>query len=308
MATGELWPDPAAEVPPLAVRFTSRYRAQFNRGTPGRPDIVECLLLDTPETTVAEPTSIELARFSRASSDPNRRTAIVSSGEECLVASHVVGLTAGCVVRDHPGGPASQPEPASCQAGQQYENVSRWLAAVPKATAPQGTELPLRRALSELRDVASERTQAGKTFEADAILSRVELCLSRFVDQFQYLHGIDAEADPGPGSAAVLGARFGLTADDAGSPGRFRARDHSASRSPVCFWRRPTGTAQRCRSLAAAAVQFTALAQTTSPSSALTSLVEVSDRLVRSAHDLIGGCRCPAGGVRAATRSEARRT
>ena len=103
LATGELWPDPAAEVPPLTVRFTSRNRARFDRGTAGRPITVGCLLLDTPETIAAEPTNIELARFSRASGDRSRRTAIVSSGEPCLVASPVVGLTAGYAVEDHPG-------------------------------------------------------------------------------------------------------------------------------------------------------------------------------------------------------------
>ena len=132
MATGELWPDPGAEAPPLATRFMSRYRAQFNRGTPGRPDIVECLLLDTPETTVAEPTNFELARFSRASNDPNRRTAIVSSGEECLVASPVVGLKAGCVVQTTRGVPHLSLSQHLARAGQKYENVSRWLAAVPR--------------------------------------------------------------------------------------------------------------------------------------------------------------------------------
>ena len=284
-ATGELWPDPAPEAPPLATRFTSRYRARFNRGTPGRPDIVECLLLDTPETTVAEPTSIELARFSRASNDPNRRTAVVSSGEECLVASPVVGLNAGCVVQTTRGVPHLSLSQHLARAGQKYENVSRWLAAVPKENVPQGTELPLRRALSELRDVAGDRTQAGETFEADAILGRVELCLSRFVDQFRYLHGIDAEADPDPGSAAVLGARFGLTEDDAallalserGTTGRKVTRLLLAASdvgSPAL------------QGLMAATVQFTALAQKTSPSSALTTLVEaviaLCDRLMTS--------------------------
>ena len=32
IATGELWPDPADEVPPLATRFMSRYRARVQPG------------------------------------------------------------------------------------------------------------------------------------------------------------------------------------------------------------------------------------------------------------------------------------
>ena len=124
----------------------------------------------------------------------------MSSGEPCLVASPVVGLTAGCIVQTTRGVPHLSLSQHLAKAGQQDQSVSRWLASVPKATALQGTELPLRRALAELRDVADDRTPAAQTFEADAVLSRVELCLSRFVDQFQYLHGIHADADPGPGS------------------------------------------------------------------------------------------------------------
>ena len=158
IATGELWPDPGDEVPPLAVRFRSSYQAQFDRGSAGRPNFVKCLLLDTPETTVAEPTSVELARFSRASSDPNRRTAIVSSGEPCLVASPVVGQAAGCFVETTRGVPHVSLTQQLAKAGQQYPGVSRWLASVPKAPAPKGGELPLRRALAELRDVTADRT------------------------------------------------------------------------------------------------------------------------------------------------------
>ena len=179
LATGELWPDPAAEVPPLPVRFTSRYRARFDRGTAGRPIAVECLLLDTPETTAAEPTSIELARFSRASADRNRRTAIVSSGETCLVASRVVGLTTGCAVETTRGVPHLSLSQQLTSAGRQYEAVSRWLAGVPKAAAAAGADLPLRRAVSELRDVAAAGTPKREAFEPVTILSRVELCLGR---------------------------------------------------------------------------------------------------------------------------------
>ena len=171
----------------------------------------------------------------------------MSSGEPCLVASPVVGLTAGCVVQTTRGVPHLSLSQHLARAGQQYEAVSRWLAGVPRATAPQGTELPLRRALSELRDVAADRTPGGETFEAVTILSRVELCLSRFVDQFQYLHGIHAEADPGPGSAAVLGKRFGLTEDDAALLARSgRGTDWLQGR-PSASGGDPTWTVRRCR-------------------------------------------------------------
>jgi hypothetical protein len=288
IATGELWPGTGDEVPPLATRFISRYRAEFNRGTPGRPDIVKCLLLDTPETTPASPTIFELARFSRASADPNRRTAIVSSGEPCLVASPVAGLAAGCVVQTSRGVPHLSLSQHLAKAAQQYESVSRWLAGVPRATALGGTELPLRRALSELHDVADNQTPTAETFEVAAVLSRVELCLSRFVDQFQYLHSIHAEADPGPGSVAVLSARFGLTEDDAallanserGTTGRKVTRlllTASDIDRPALL------------GLTAATVQFTALAQTAKSSSAMTTLVKaviaLCDRLITGLED-----------------------
>jgi hypothetical protein len=285
IATGELWPDPGDEMPPLATRFISGYRAEFNRGTPGRPDIVECLLLDTPETIPANPTNFELARFSRASADPNRRTAIVSSGEPCLVASPVVGLPAGCIVQTTRGVPHLSLSRYLANAAQQSENVSRWLAGVPKATGLRGTELPLQRALSELRDVADDQTPTAQTFEAAAVLSRVEFCLSRFVDQFQYLHGIHTDADPGPGSVAVLSARFGLTEGDAGLLTESGCGTTSLKVTRLLLAASDMDNPM-LKDLAAAAVHFAALAQTTGPSSAVTTLVKaviaLSDRLIAS--------------------------
>jgi hypothetical protein len=285
IATGELWPDPGDEMPPLATRFISGYRAEFNRGTPGRPDIVECLLLDTPETIPANPTNFELARFSRASADPNRRTAIVSSGEPCLVASPVVGLPAGCIVQTTRGVPHLSLSRYLANAAQQSENVSRWLAGVPKATGLRGTELPLQRALSELRDVADDQTPTAQTFEAAAVLSRVEFCLSRFVDQFQYLHGIHTDADPGPGSVAVLSARFGLTEGDAGLLTESGCGTTSLKVTRLLLAASDLDNPM-LKDLAAAAVHFAALAQTTGPSSAVTTLVKaviaLCDRLIAS--------------------------
>ena len=101
-------------------------------------DIVECLLLDTPETTAADPTSIELARFSRASADPNRRTAIVSSGEPCLVASPVVGLAAGCAVQTTRGVPHLSLSQHLAKAGQQYENRLTVAGRCPQGDCPAG--------------------------------------------------------------------------------------------------------------------------------------------------------------------------
>lgn len=285
IATGELWPDPGEEVPSLAVRFTTSYRAQFDRGTAGRPNIVKCLLLDTPETTVAEPASIELARFSRASADPNRRTAIVSSGEPCLVASPVVGLTTGCVVETTRGVPHLSLSQQLAKASQQHESVSRWLADVPKATASQSTEPPLRRALSELRDVADDRVSMRESSEPVVILSRVELCLSRFVDQFQYLHGITAEIGSGDESAAALSGQFGLTADAAGLLLR-SGRGSIGLKVARLLLAGSDIDHPMLSDLAAVTVQFTALVQATEASPELTGLVEstiaLGDRLMTS--------------------------
>ena len=285
IATGELWPDSGDEVPPLATRFISSSRAEFNRGTPGRPNIVECRLLEPSETITADPTNFELARFSRASADPNRRTAIVSSGEPCLVASPVVSLAAGCIVQTSRGVPHLSLSRYLAKAAEEHQNLSRWLAGVPQATAPRGTEPPLRRALSELRDVADDQTPTAPTFEAVAVLSRVEFCLSRFVDQFQYLHGIHADAALGPGSAAVLSARFGLTEGDAGlltEP----ARGIVSLKVTRLLLAASDMDSPMLKDLAAAAVQFAALAQTTDPSSAVTALVKaviaLCDRLMAS--------------------------
>src|ERR1039458_5150825 len=288
IATGELWPDLGDEVPPLATRFISSSRAEFNRGTPGRPDIVECRLLEPSETTTADPTNFELARFSRASADPNRRTAIVSSGEPCLVASPVVSLAAGCIVQTSRGVPHLSLSRRLAKAAEEHQNLSRWLADVPQATALRGTEPPLRRALSELRDVADDQTPTAPTFDAVAVLSRVEFCLSRFVDQFQYLHGIHADAAPGPGAATILSARFGLTEGD------FHLLTESRRGTSGTISLKVTRLllaasdmdSPMLKDLAAAAVQFAALAQTTGPSSAVTALVQaviaLCDRLMAS--------------------------
>lgn len=289
IATGELWPDPGDEVPPLPVRFQSqsRYQAQFDRGSAGRPDIVRCLLLDTPETTAAEPTSIELARFSRSSSDLNRRTAIVSSGEPCLVASPVVGQTAGCFVETTRGVPHVSLTQQLVKAGQQYSSVSRWLAGVPKRTAPKGGELPLRRALTDLRDVRAEQASSPSGADPEALLSRVELCLSRFVDQFQYYHGVSA-GDPAAESVTTLCGSSGLSADAAGLLLK-AARGSAGFKTAGLLLGDFDGDRSMLADLATAAAQLTVLAQAPEGTPELASLVEstidLCERLMTSLED-----------------------
>lgn len=290
IATGELWPDPGDEVPPLAVRFRSTYQAQFDRGSAGRPDLVRCLLLDTPETTAVEPTSLELARFSRASSDANRRTAIVSSGEPCLVVSPVLGQAAGCFVETTRGVPHVSLTQQLAKAGQLYPGVSRWLASVPKAPAPKGGEMPLRRAVAELRDMTVNRVPGGAAADPDAVLSRIDLCLSRFVDQFQYHHGVTA-GDPSAQSVTALSGRSGLPAAAAGLL-LGSARGTVGFKTAGLLLGDFDGDRSMLASLATAAAQFTVLAQAPEATPELASLVEstiaLCERLMSSLEDAGG--------------------
>ena len=213
LETGELWPHPAKEVPPIALRFTSRNRARFDRGTAGRPIPVECLLMDTEHAMAADPTSVELARFSRASADPNRRTALVSAGEPCMIASPVVALTSGHAVWTTRGVPHLTLSQRLTELGRQHQSVRRWLATVPKSAAAPQSDLPLRQAMAELREVAAERKSSHQTVDDLTVLSRIELCLSRFVDQVCYAAGISSTGVLEAAAAASAGERAGLSRD-----------------------------------------------------------------------------------------------
>lgn len=214
--TGELWPHPAKEVPPLPIRFTSEYRARFDRGTAGRPVPVECLFMGTMQTSATEPTSIELARFSRTSSDVNRRTALVSSGEDCMVASPVHGLEGGHAIWTTRGAPHLTLSHRLTQLAQEREAVRRWLDKVPTSFATPHDALPLRQAITELREVIGGRRSGHQTLDALTVLSRIELCLSRFVDQFQYLHGISGASGTNVDAAIHAAGRAGLSEGAAG--------------------------------------------------------------------------------------------
>jgi hypothetical protein len=275
IATGELWPDPAPEVPPLNVRYTAPCRGRHDRGTAGRPITVECLLLDTAESATAEPTSIELARFSRASADRNRRTAVVSSGELCLVASPVVGMTAGYAIVTARGVSHLSLSQHLARASQQYEAVQRWLAGVPRTTVKPNLDLPLRRAVAELRDVAPERVMRREAHEVEAILSRVEFCLRRFVDQLRYLLGIEDEADTN-GDAAALVARFALDRETAGLVSR--PERGTLGHKVTCLLMSQTDAAESTertlRDLASLAARWKVLAGTSDSPPSLDLLVE----------------------------------
>lgn len=207
VATGELWPHPAKEVPPLPLRFKSTYRAEFDRGTAGRPIRVECLLLGTKEATAADPTSVELARFSRTTGDVNQRTALVSSGERCMVASPVLGLADGYAIATTRGVPHLSLTQLLGELMREKESARRWLANVPRSPVSPDESLPLCQAADELRDLAAGHQTPGPAI----FLSHIELCLSRFVDQFQYLYGVRPREILDIAAATATSERAGLS-------------------------------------------------------------------------------------------------
>lgn len=289
LETGELWPHPAKEVPPIVLRFTSRYRARFDRGTAGRPIPVECLLMETKHTTAADPTSVELARFSRASADPNRRTALVSAGEPCMIASPVVAMTSGHAVWTTRGVPHLTLSQRLTDLGRQNESVRSWLATVPKSAAAPQTDLPLRQAMAELREVSDERKADHQTVDDLTVLSRIELCLSRFVDQMCYAAGISNTGTMGAAAAASAGQGAGLSRDlarawahaDPGTAG------HKVLRLLVVA---PEIDQSVLSELVACAADFTAIAPASVPAPALESLanrtLDLCDRLVSTSEGI----------------------
>jgi len=168
VATDELWPDPGLESTPL------------------QPDPHES----------AEPSMLELARFSRATNDPNRRTVIVSSGEPCLVASPLAAIPTGVAVTTTRGTPHPSLSRYLAKKAAEQEWVARWLTSVPHFSGESGSGLPLRGAVDDLNDVLAEWRHDRRAETALIVLSRIELALRRYCDQCWYVAGIDPAAAP----------------------------------------------------------------------------------------------------------------
>lgn len=196
VATDELWPDPGLESTPLPLRFIGRNRASFQSGTAGRPVRVNCLLLKPDPHESAEPSMLELARFSRATNDPNRRTVIVSSGEPCLVASPLAATPTGVAVTTTRGTPHPSLSRYLAKKAAEQEWVARWLTSVPHFSGESGSGLPLRGAVDDLNDVLAEWRHDRRAETALIVLSRIELALRRYCDQCWYVAGIDPAAAP----------------------------------------------------------------------------------------------------------------
>lgn len=215
VATDELWPDPGPESTPLPIRFSGPDRAVFEHGTAGRPIRVNCLLLTPDPHEPAEPSTLELARFSRATSDPNRRTVIVSSGEPCLVASPLTATSTGVAVTTTRGTPHASLTRYLAKTAEENKFVARWLRSVPHSTDEPSSILPLQGAVDDLVDVLAEWRDDRRPEAALVVLSRIELALRRYCDQCWYLAGIDPAAVPvwSAQTADELGGRLGLDPD-----------------------------------------------------------------------------------------------
>jgi hypothetical protein len=183
LATSELWPDPAREQPPLPVQFSGPFKASFVHGSVGSSTTVHCRLLETRQHTFVTPTSLELARFSRASGDANRRTAVVSEAEPCLVASPVVGAGRGHAIQTSRNAPHLSLTRELQRASADHQSWQRWLEQIPTDRPAAAGEPPLRAAVRDLHDALAD---TGWT--PTGLLTRIEIALSRYVDAYLYAY------------------------------------------------------------------------------------------------------------------------
>jgi hypothetical protein len=265
VATDELWPDPGPESTPLQLRFTGRHRAVFEHGTAGRPVRVECLLLTPDPHEPAEPSTLELARFSRATSDPNRRTVIVSSGEPCLVASPVTASSIGVAVTTTRGTPHPSITRYLAKAGQESSSVAHWLASLPQSTEERGGVLPLRAAVEDLDEILTEWCHDRRTETTPVVLSRIDLALRRYCDQYWYLAGIDPAAKPAWSQRTATEVTRRLTLD-AGTSEQLAAAAPGSLTALVCrlatvspTWSDTTAEAAALATLVRLAIRWTSL-------------------------------------------------
>lgn len=216
VATGEMWPDLGPESPPLLVRFSSPLRAQFDAGTAGRPVRVHCLLLRCRDAHASEPTGSELSRLGTAPRAVSTRTAVVGSGEECLVASTVTSAHERYSIEVMPGVPHISLSQLLNDTAGTDPAVARWLSEVPETQRAATASAPLQSALTELREEHGDRIGKLSPDEVTVLLVRIELCLSRAMDQIEYVHHLDlsGRSEDEPIDVALV-RRFGLSTADA---------------------------------------------------------------------------------------------
>ncbi|TWF75636.1 hypothetical protein FHX44_111520 [Pseudonocardia hierapolitana] len=217
IATSELWPQPADERPPLPVRFAGHI-GSWAQGSAGRPVRVEGLLVTVDDRKPVAPTHVELARFSRASDDPHRRTVIVGSDESCLVASPVRSTSAGFVVETTLGTPQVGLSRRLMTLATEHRNIDHWLRKIPRSAPDLTLTEPLREAADELRDLLDElRRRAGpapreiSTATSHALLGSIEFTLRRLCDHLEYNTNRDANRPTAqPADGAAVARRLGL--------------------------------------------------------------------------------------------------
>lgn len=210
-ATGELWPEPGRQIEPLEIRYSGSFRGRFDTGTAGRRASIDALLLDTCETGDVRPTAIELARFGR-SDDAQKRTAVISSGEPCLVVSPATKDKSGLAVLTTQHSPQLSLGRLLNTAVGRYESVANWARGVPRS-AEEAQQSPLELALADLSDTLGIlRVDELRTVSHSHLTGLIDLNLSRWVDQYRYQSGLAAmtEAPTGEQSRAVA-ERFTLS-------------------------------------------------------------------------------------------------
>lgn len=190
-ATGELWPQPGEQIEPLEIRFTGSFKGRFDSGTAGRRTSIDALLLDTHEVGDLEPTAVELARFSQ-SDDARKRTAVISSGEPCLVVSPVTKDQSGLAVLTTQDAPHLSLGRLLNTAVEQHESVAKWAKAVP-VTRMEEKKSSLALSLDELTATLDHlRVGEFRTLATPHLSALIDLVLGRWVDHYRYQAGLAA--------------------------------------------------------------------------------------------------------------------
>ncbi|MET7423602.1 hypothetical protein [Dactylosporangium sp. NPDC005555] len=215
LATGELWPEPATDAPQMNVRYERKFVGTHVAGTAGRPVLIHCLVLDTEASEPREPTSIDLARFSSASKDPNRRTVLVSDAERCLVMSPLLRTTSDVAVMTSLGTPHVGLTQALSRFCAQNQQARRWLQNVPATDQPgRQRRTPLAAAIDELHEALADWRISRP--DRDHLISRAEFALRRACDQRWYTaHRDSFEASADEAGKARLIEKLGLSSEDA---------------------------------------------------------------------------------------------
>ncbi|MGI5154391.1 hypothetical protein [Microbispora sp. CA-102843] len=283
-ATGELWPEPGEQVEPLEIRYSGSFRGRFDIGTAGRRTSIDALLLDTHETGDLQPTAVELARFSR-SDEAQKRTAVISSGEPCLVVSPVSRDKSGLAVVTTQDSPQLSLGRLLNTAVDQYESVVKWAKEVPLgATEAQKSSLEI--ALDELTDVLGHLCIGEfRAVFSSHLVSLIELSLGRWVDHYRYQSGLAAVERLTDEETRAVAERFAL------SPSitqRWAAAPRSDSRRKVLelLVTRLNAGDQRIQDISVATARYDSLFGSGSPSQ---ELVELAQQIVNVGQLLLAG-------------------